>query len=687
MQFAFTIFKYFPYGGIQRDMLKLVDECVALGHRARIYTLQWSGDRPPDVEIIVLPVHAMTNHVRYRRFADRVCALLTEHPVDVVVGMNKMPGLDIYFAGDTCYQEKAMTQRGALYRVLPRYRAFRSLEAAVFDAASDTEILTLSDAQRGAFQRFYGTSADRFHALPPGIDGSRAAPADRSAHRDAFRQEFAIDDHELLMLFVGSGFVKKGLDRVLRGFASLPDSLRHNTRLFVIGEDRSRPFEAMVRQLGLASRVRFFRGRDDIPRFLFGADLFVLPAYDETAGMVIVEAVIAGLPVLVTANCGYAHHVATADAGVVLPVPYEQDACDAALADMLQDATLRARWRDNGIAYGRSADLYDMHRHAAAFIVETAQRRCGDSRRGARAKHDPAGTRAAHQLYLRDDLKRLVGDRDPFEAMSRQSGETFRAVAGRRTLRFEYDDAGYFLKFHCGVGWSEILKNLLVGKRPVVDASNEFTATRRLAQAGVGTLHVAGFGRQGVNPATRRSFIVSDELRDRISLEDYCANWCRQPPSPLCKRRLIGAVAHLARAMHGAGVIHRDFYICHLLLDRAALGRGDIELVVIDLHRARVEHGLRRPSDRWIMRDLAALMFSAMDLGLTQRDWFRFIAGYTGEPASRSLRAAPAFWRAVQRRARELYKKGARKGLLKGAAEVPVRSSAGRRDGEQHQQL
>ena len=88
-----------------------------------------------------MPASAISNHRRDERFLQWVQADLADDPVDGVVGFNKMPGLDVYYAGDPCYLEKALTERGWLYRRGARYRHFAAWERAVFGCDSDTEIL------------------------------------------------------------------------------------------------------------------------------------------------------------------------------------------------------------------------------------------------------------------------------------------------------------------------------------------------------------------------------------------------------------------------------------------------------------------------------------------------------------------------------------------------------------------
>jgi len=263
--------------------------------------------------------------------------------------------------------------------------------------------------------------------------------------------------------------------------------------------------------------------------------------------------------------------------------------------------------------------------------------------------------------YLRDDLARVWGREGLFQRVENLHGEVYRAVANRRTLRFEAGGRAYFAKIHQGTGWAEIFKNLATLRAPVIGARNEFEACRHLERCGVTAPTVAAFGERGGNPARRFSFIICDALEGRESLEDLTADWRQTPPSPLTKRRLIRAVASFARAMHDAGVVHRDFYICHLLV--CAGDAGVVDLAVIDLHRAQLH---RRIPRRWLRRDLAALLFSVLDLPLTRRDWLRFLQSYRERPLRAVLHDEASLWRSVQRRAEKLYRKGQRKGLVQG---------------------
>ncbi len=368
MRLAFLLYKYFPYGGMQRDFARFVEEVQRRGHRCRVYYITWEGDALPGAELRRVPVRAATHHRRNERYLDWVQRDLARDPVDGVVGFNKMPGLDVYFAADSCYLEKAIGERGPVYRRGGRFRHFAACERAVFGRDSRTQILLISDTERVKFERHYQTQPERMHLLPPGVSPDRRRPEDASARRRKKRLELGIEEGEFTLLFVGSGFIKKGLDRAIRAVARIRREQPSVTvRLLVAGQDKWRRFAHLARKQGVRDAVAFLGGRDDVPDLMLAADVLVHPALDEAAGIVLLEALVAGLPVVVTEVCGYAHHVRASRGGIVLPSPFDQDRLERAVMRML-DGVYRADCRESALLYARLTDLYSMHRTGAELI-------------------------------------------------------------------------------------------------------------------------------------------------------------------------------------------------------------------------------------------------------------------------------------------------------------------------------
>lgn len=366
---AFCLYKYFPFGGLQRDFMRIARTVAGRGHQVRVYTQSWQGECPEEFELIVVPVRKRTNHGRNAEYYEWVRAHLAQHPVARVVGFNKMPGLDIYYAADVCYAEKVAQEKGFLYRLTSRYRHYAAFERATFEQGKKTQLLMLTDKQIADFQRHYQTEPERFHILPPGIYPDRKYSQQIPDGRRIYREKNRIGEDQNFVLQVGSDFSRKGVARTIEALAALPDALRQNTLLFVVGQDKPGPFAALAAKLGIKENVHFFAGRSDVAELMAAADLLVHPAKQEAAGIVLLEAVAAGLPVIVTEVCGYAPYIADARCGVVINEPFSQAALNKALADALGTPSRLGEWSANARHYADTQDLYSLPEKVADMIT------------------------------------------------------------------------------------------------------------------------------------------------------------------------------------------------------------------------------------------------------------------------------------------------------------------------------
>ncbi len=252
--------------------------------------------------------------------------------------------------------------------------------------------------------------------------------------------------------------------------------------------------------------------------------------------------------------------------------------------------------------------------------------------------------------FIASELEGFFDEADLFEQVAGLPGEVVREVANRRTVRVELGESTYFAKIHHGVGWAEIFKNLLQARLPILGAANEWAALNRLRELGVDTMVPVLYSAEGANPAAQRSCIVTRALLDMVSLEDFVLT----PAFDLAaKRKLLPKLAKISRILHDNGVNHRDYYICHFLMqdltDEDAEGLP--RLYLIDLHRAQIRD---RTPDRWRAKDIGGLLYSSLECGLTRRDLMRFMKIYTGAAALRDVISDP-FWHQVKKRARALY--------------------------------
>ncbi|KAF3984675.1 MAG: lipopolysaccharide core heptose(I) kinase RfaP [Methylococcales symbiont of Hymedesmia sp. n. MRB-2018] len=235
-----------------------------------------------------------------------------------------------------------------------------------------------------------------------------------------------------------------------------------------------------------------------------------------------------------------------------------------------------------------------------------------------------------------------------FEEIMQIDGDVYRNVNGRKTLLFYIDNKGFFIKQHFGIGWWEILKNLSQLKLPVLGAKDEYLAIQKLKSLDIDTMQIVGFSQRGINPAKLQSFLITEELDNTISLEDYCGKWVNKKPAYKDKLFLINKIATMVKKLHENGINHRDLYICHFLMKKNSQPEDKRQLFLIDLHRAQLRKTVPK---RWLIKDLAALYFSAMNIGLTDRDFLRFIKIYRGCSLRSIFESERSLWDKVERKA------------------------------------
>src|SRR5690606_17998429 len=152
---------------------------------------------------------------------------------------------------------------------------------------------------------------------------------------------------------------------------------------------------------------------------------------------------------------------------------------------------------------------------------------------------------------------------------------------------------------------------------------------------------------------------VNKEQATNISVEALTRDGRAVPPPAALKHALNRRVEEMTGRMHRAGVNHRDCYICHFLLHTDTPPRADnLRLSLIDLHRAQVRTEVPR---RWRDKDLAGLYFSALNIGLSERDKLRFLKTYFQLPLRRILAEEAALLSMLERKAARLQTRFERK--------------------------
>lgn len=375
MRLAFCLFKYYPFGGLEQSFLNIAIEAIKQGFVVDVYTMKWEGDIPNGLNVITVQPKGLSNHRRAFNYSRQIKPLLDQGNYDLVVGFKRMPHLDLYYNGDVCFINDMAKRRSPLLKLSSRYKIYSQFEEVVFSKNSNTHIMYIAEAEKKHYIDAYATLSERFHFLPPGLSKKRIKDALLDESRKNIREEFNIFEAETLLLMVGSDFARKGVHRTIEALSKLPEDQKNNTKLIVVGNGKKGKLQHQIEQQGLGAQIIFAGVRKDVPKFLAAADYLIHPAINETAGNAIIEALVAGLPVLVTKSCGFSHHVSDADAGMVFDdETFEQNSFNAALSKLIGSSKYK-KWHVNALAYAEKTDLYSRPGAAVNIIKERLTRK------------------------------------------------------------------------------------------------------------------------------------------------------------------------------------------------------------------------------------------------------------------------------------------------------------------------
>jgi len=305
--------RYNPHGGAERFVERAFGALAARGADVTIIARQWeTGGKGSAgaVRVQVVDPFYVGRLWRDAGFARAARAEWQRGGFGLVQSHERIPGCEIYRAGDGVHRqwlENRTVDASAVERLRlaasPYHRYVCAAERAMFEHARLRAVICNSRMVRDEILRHFRVDAAKLHVIYNGVDTEHFHPRERAAARERERARLGARPEELLLVFVGSGFARKGLDAVLGAMArsGVP------TRLAVVGRDRELPrFVAMARDAGLGERVQFVGGVGDVRPYYAAADLLVLPTRYDPFPNVVPEALAMGVPAIVSDQCGAA---------------------------------------------------------------------------------------------------------------------------------------------------------------------------------------------------------------------------------------------------------------------------------------------------------------------------------------------------------------------------------------------
>ncbi len=321
-------------GGVETATAGLMAELSRRGHAIDLLTTREQPE-VPGARVRRLPAVAQPSVLRLLSFALAARRASADGGYDIVQSHERGLCQDIYRAGEGAHRAylAAMGRRWA--RVNPHHQLVSALEKRIFSLKSARHIVAISRGGKGEIQRLYATPPERVSVVYNGVDLGRFHPDNRPRFRQAMRDALGLGREAWVILFVGSGFERKGLGPLLEALSRLEDP---RCRLVVAGRGDPRPYRERARRLGAAERVSWVGPRRDVEHLYAAADVVALPALYEPFGNVHLEALAAGVPVLTSARAGGSEVITSGWNGWVVRAPAAEAIAEGLLALRNTDA-------------------------------------------------------------------------------------------------------------------------------------------------------------------------------------------------------------------------------------------------------------------------------------------------------------------------------------------------------------
>lgn len=358
MKIAIVRQRYNPFGGAERFVERALGALAAEGAEVTLITRNWDGaPRAGFRQVTCDPPYSRLTGGRAARdktFAAAVQAELARGDYDITQSHERIPGCMIFRAGDgvhAAWLEHRARVLGPLARfgqsLSPFHRYVLGAERAMFEHPALRAVICNSQMVADEISRFFQVDRSCLHVIYNGVDPEVFHPSLADEYRQATRAAAGIPAEAPVLLFVGSGFERKGVPQLLRAAAAMQ---RQDAQIVIVGADRKlKAMRALADKLGLAGRVLFTGPLKDVRPWYGAADGFVLPTLYDPCPNAVLEALACGLPIVTSTTCGAQEWVQAGANGWVcdaVDVPLLAQRLDD-LAGLAGDAGARAASRQS----------------------------------------------------------------------------------------------------------------------------------------------------------------------------------------------------------------------------------------------------------------------------------------------------------------------------------------------------
>jgi len=313
-------------GGVERFAHQFVCQATTRGHQLHVLANRWSPEENGQFFLHKVPALRWPSLAKLISFPLNVHRLLKElGPFDITFALTPLFSSDVYRLGEGIHREALQRRyRTRIGRAWKRWglksQYLLWMENRIFSAGHFRRIITISEASRRQLLGYYPVREEQVVTIYNGVDLERFNPSVREMSRGPVRRKWGIEEGEMVALFVGNDFRRKGLISLIQALGILQGK-GIKIKVIVVGRDSPVSFSRVCRKLRVEERVVFLGAMERVEEAYAGADLFVLPSYYDPFGFSCLEALACGLPVITTRCAGASEIIEEGRNGMVVPSP------------------------------------------------------------------------------------------------------------------------------------------------------------------------------------------------------------------------------------------------------------------------------------------------------------------------------------------------------------------------------
>ncbi len=326
---AILIENFDKKGGSERRTYELVKRLKNYGHDIIVFTNSWSDDSENiGINLVNVPMtrwpFRFMAPLTYAYFADRA---IKKEDFDIIHSQTRTYYQDVATLGGGCH--RAWIDEGSRLKLLdPFHRAVLSIEKRQFQNGNYKRIIVNSKLSKYGILKFYPVPEERIKVIHNGIDTERFSPANKEQYRTEIRRRHNLSDNDFVILYVGSGFKRKGVSYLIEAAARLGNNTinKNRIKLLIVGKDKLLPYKRLAAKTGIDKNIIFVDYASETEKYYAASDIFALPTFFDPFANVTLEAMASGLPVITTKKNGASEIIEDGKDGFIINSPIEIDA-------------------------------------------------------------------------------------------------------------------------------------------------------------------------------------------------------------------------------------------------------------------------------------------------------------------------------------------------------------------------